>query len=156
MPHLQRDYTVSYWKSRRISILDASTRKSQWSAIQRTSFFSWQCCRVLQPIVLTLTCISSSLPWSFINTFQLSHPVLEGLHAALHAVSLLPVLAEGTDFFVQFFQFLCLTVYHSLYKTIRYELKQQRDIDLCKLNKDYISIIRYFANINKFHLRQIF
>lgn len=62
----------------------------------------------------TLTCVASHLPCTFVHTFQLSHTVLEGLHTALHAVCFLPILPEGADLLVEFFQFLCLAVYYSL------------------------------------------
>lgn len=61
-----------------------------------------------------LTCVASRLARAFVHAFQLGHPVLQGLHAALHAVCLLPVLPEGTDLLVELFQFLCLAVYDSL------------------------------------------
>lgn len=124
MPHHQQTkYTISYSKIRRISITDVSTWKSRWECHSRDTVFL---SAAPQPVLLTLTCIPSSLPCSLINTFQLSHSVLEGFHTALHAVSLLPVLPEGTDFFVQFFEFLCLTVYHSLYKTTAWVKITQR------------------------------
>lgn len=66
------------------------------------------------PVPPTLTCVPSCLPCTFVHTFQLCHAVLEGLHAAFHAVSFFPVLPEGTDLFVELFQFLCLAVYYSL------------------------------------------
>lgn len=60
------------------------------------------------------TCVPSRLSCTFVHTLQLRHSVLEGFHAALHAVCFFPVLPEGADLFVQLFQFFRLTVYHSL------------------------------------------
>ena len=61
-----------------------------------------------------LTCVPSRLARAFVHALQLGHPVLEGLHAALHAACFLPALPEGADLFVKLLQFLCLAVYYSL------------------------------------------